>query len=62
MSTVLERVRRYLKVTGMPPTVFGRAAVNDPRLVGDLINGRQPGTAIAARIDAFIASHPEPRR
>jgi hypothetical protein len=40
----------------MPPTLFGREAVNDPRLVGDLTNGRQPGAAVTARIDAYIAS------
>ena len=56
MANVAERVRRFLRATGMPPTLFGREAVNDPRLVGDLTNGRQPGAAVTARIDAYIAS------
>lgn len=56
MSNVLARVRGYLKESGMAPTQFGRAAVNDPRLVGDLVNGRQPGPRVAARIDAYIAA------
>ncbi len=60
--TMLARVLRYLRMTGMPPSVFGRRAVNDPRLVGDLIDGRDPRTATCQRIDAFIAAHPEPYR
>lgn len=59
---VVGRVRRYLDRTGMPPTSFGRATINDPRLVDDLLNGRQPRAGTVARIDAFIATHPEGRR
>ncbi len=53
------KVRRYLRQTGMPRTLFGRRAVNDPRLVDDMINGRQPRPQTAARIEAFIAAHPD---
>jgi tRNA-dihydrouridine synthase len=56
---VVARVRRYLAQTGMAQTMFGRAAVNDPRLVEDLMNGRQPRPRTIERIDAFIATHPE---
>ena len=56
---VVTRVRRYLAQTGMAQTVFGRAVLNDPRLVDDLLNGRQPRSRTVARIDAFIATHPE---
>ena len=55
---IYETIRRYLKATGMPPCVFGRLTVNDPRLVDDLRNGRQPRARTVARIKAFIASHP----
>ena len=55
---LVARIRRYLTHTGMAQTVFGRAAVNDPRLVEDLMNGRQPRPRTVARIDAFIAAHP----
>jgi hypothetical protein len=48
-------VERFLRRTGMSPTKFGRLAVNDPRLVFDLRNGREPGDSIVARILAFIA-------
>jgi hypothetical protein len=47
-------VERFLRRTGMPPTKFGRLAVNDPRLVFDLRNGRELGDSIVARILAFI--------
>jgi hypothetical protein len=53
----LVKIDRYLRQTRMPPTRFGRLAVNDPRLVGDLRRGRIPGPRLTARIDAFIAGH-----
>jgi hypothetical protein len=52
--SVLIKIDRYLRRTGMPVTKFGRLAVNDPRLIHDLKHGRQPGAAIIARIEAFI--------
>ncbi len=53
--SVIIKIDRYLRQTGMPATKFGRLAVNDPRLVHDLKRGRQPGAAMCARIEAFIA-------
>jgi hypothetical protein len=53
--SVLRKIERYLKETAMPPTRFGRLAVRDPRLVGDLKNGREPGPRLVARIEAFLA-------
>lgn len=53
--SMLRKIELYLKKTAMPPTRFGRLAVNDPRLVGDLKNGREPGAHLVARIEAFIA-------
>lgn len=50
----LVKIDRYLRETHMAPTRFGRLAVNDPRLVGDLKRGRQPGRRMVARIEAFI--------
>ncbi len=55
MSLLLE-IDRYLRRTGMPSTKFGRLTVNDPRLVGDLRRGRQPGPRTVARVQAFIAT------
>lgn len=56
---MLWEVKRYLQRTGMPPTRFGRLVVNDPRLVGDMERGRQPGKRVKQRVRAFIAAHPE---
>lgn len=55
--SVQQRIDRYLKATAMPPTKFGRLTVNDPRLVGDLRNGRQLGRAITRRIETYLAEH-----
>lgn len=38
---ILGKVERYLREHGLPQTKFGRLAVGDPRLVGDLRNGRE---------------------
>jgi len=57
--SVLRKIERYLKETAMPPTRFGRLAARDPRLVGDLRNGREPGPRLVARIEAFLAERAE---
>jgi len=49
------KIEKFLRVTGMPETRFGRLAANDPRLVRDLRQGRELRTATAARIEAFLA-------
>jgi hypothetical protein len=51
----LHKIERFLKVHGMPQTKFGRLAVNDPRLIGDLRNGRELRSATQARVEAFMA-------
>lgn len=57
---VLMRVQSYLKRTGMPPTLFGRRIANDPRLVLDMQRmGREPRAPMIAKIEAFIAQHPD---
>jgi len=52
---VLRKIERFLRASDMPPTKFGRLAINDPRLVRDLRNGREPGRRVTARIEAFLA-------
>ena len=54
---VLRKIHRFLHHSGMPPTKFGRLAVNDPRLVGDLRNGREPRPRTVRRIEAFLTQH-----
>lgn len=56
--SLLLKIDRYCRHTGVRPSQFGRLAVHDPRLVHDLRKGRQLGPAIVARIEAFMA---EPR-
>jgi hypothetical protein len=52
---VLRKIESYLRKSKMPETRFGRMAVNDPRLVRDLRNGREPGFRLTQRIEAFLA-------
>lgn len=51
---MLCKVERFLGRTEMPPTKFGRLAVNDPRLVGDMRNGRELRPGTAARVERFL--------
>lgn len=39
----------------MPDSRFGRRAVNDPHLIGDLKRGRELRAATAARVRRFMA-------
>ena len=60
--SVLRLIERHLRETGVPPTRFGRGAVNDPRLVGDLRRGREPGPRTVRRIEAYIAAQRAPQQ
>jgi hypothetical protein len=51
---LLRRIERYLKTSGTAATRFGREAVRDPRLVHDLRRGREPGSAMNARLSAYL--------
>jgi hypothetical protein len=57
MSLIVD-IESYLHRTGIAETTFGRRAVNDPRLVGDLRRGRRPGPLIAGRVKAIIGARP----
>lgn len=48
------KIERFLAATGMPVTKFGRMAAGDPRLVGDLRNGREPRAALTSRVEHFM--------
>lgn len=52
--SLLQRIEAFLKESAMPPSVFGRAAVRDPRLVSDLRGGREPGRDIICRTEHFM--------
>jgi hypothetical protein len=56
---LLHRIEKFLADTGMAWTKFGRIVAHDPRLVGDMRNGRSPRPDLAERIQSFIASYSE---
>lgn len=51
---LIRKIEKFIENTGMPVTKFGRLAAQDPRLVGDLRNGREPRTAMVQRIEHFM--------
>ena len=51
---LLQDIEKFLRETDMPQTKFGRLAVRDPRLVGDLRNGRCPGPGVRNRVEHFM--------
>lgn len=53
--SLLIKITRFCRATRMPPTKFGRLAVNDPRLVHDLRLGRQPRRKTVERVERFMA-------
>lgn len=52
--TILQIIEKFLTETAMPPTLFGRLSVRDPRFVFDLRRGRQPGARVKSRIEHFM--------
>lgn len=59
---LIREIEKFLKHTGMPPTKFGRLAAQDPRLVGDLRNGREPRAAMTSRVEQFMNTYPRDSR
>ena len=55
---ILGKVERFLRRHDMPQTKFGRLAVNDPRLVGDLRRGRELREDTLKRVEAFLSRPP----
>ena len=55
---LLRQIERYIRLSGMPPTRFGREAMGDPRFVHDLRLGREPRPKTAARVAAWLRDHP----
>ena len=54
---MLRKIEKFLEHSGMAWTKFGRLVAHDPRLVGDMRNGRQPREALGRRIEHFIAAY-----
>lgn len=55
---LMVKIDRYLRQNNMPPTTFGRRAINDPRLVEDMRRGRELRAETVARVEAFLSGHP----
>lgn len=54
----LHEIMTFIRRTGMAETAFGRAAANDPRLIGDMRNyGRAVRPKMAARIKRFMEGY-----
>lgn len=51
---LIRSIETFLRRHAMPPTVFGRLAVQDPRLVLDLRNGRAPRPPMDQRVRGFM--------
>lgn len=51
---LLRRIERHLNRHHIAETRFGRDAAGDPRLVGDLRNGRQPGARLSQRVTNYM--------
>lgn len=52
--SLLARIQRHLRETGTSPTRFGREVLNDPRIVPDLVRGREMRPRTVARIEAWL--------
>jgi 2,4-dienoyl-CoA reductase-like NADH-dependent reductase (Old Yellow Enzyme family) len=52
--TMLNEIEHFMKIRKVPPTRFGREALNDPRLVFDLRRGREMGKRTRGRIEAYL--------
>lgn len=48
------KIEQFLRETGMPPTVFGRWALRDPRFVFDLRMGREPSARVRCKAEHFM--------
>lgn len=51
---LLQRVERFMRERGMPPTRFGREALHDPCFVFDLRSGREPRTRTTRRVLEYL--------
>lgn len=53
-ADLVHRINDFLREADMPKSVFGRSVARDPRLVGDLQNGREAGPSLIARVETFM--------
>lgn len=51
---LIKTIDQFLDRHAMSPTMFGRAAAQDPRLVGDMRGGRSVRTPLDQRLRGFM--------
>ncbi len=56
-QSLIEEIEAFRLKSGMSATAFGVQALNDGRLIPNLIRGRSLGTKTVDRIRAFISSN-----
>jgi hypothetical protein len=56
---LIRDIEKFLSATGLAPTRFGRLAAEDPRLVFDLRNGREPRKRMVRRVEHFMNTYRE---
>ena len=54
---MLKEITQFCASAKMSETTFGRRAVNDPRLVGDLRRGRTLSEKTKAKISTFMENY-----
>lgn len=52
---LLIKIERFLTKSGMSAAAFGLAAINDPRFVYQLRDGREPRRHTVKRVTAYLA-------
>jgi hypothetical protein len=53
-TALLRMIVRYCNDHGMAETAFGRAALKDPRLIGDMRRGRKPTPCTAHKLVTYM--------
>lgn len=59
---LIQSVETFLHRHAMAPTVFGRLAAQDPRLVLDLRKGREPRPPMDQRLRGFMDGYEVARK
>lgn len=51
---LLREVEKFLRISEIPATRFGRGVMRDPRFVFDLRKGREPRMETVTRVRAYL--------
>ena len=55
--TLIEEIEAFMAAQSMSATAFGQKAINDPRFVHDLRNGRDFKSSTGDRVRKFMAEY-----